>query len=321
VASRCCSMHSGSFAATTATSVARRARRADRGAPSPVPRPAERLGVDPADDPARRALQRAGRAGAPDRAAQRLPRVPLRHAHGLGLEHTDDPKPLACSSAPGPTKCSSRHGDQRRHAVHGDCWGSLHLEDTVLVTADGHELLTTADLDLRCVPPEAHRHRSMPMPPSARRCCRSTSACCCGIHRHPRKLISLPALELVWWRMLIVVAVLLAWLPLWRNCGPCRLARSRLCRHRSRRRTALADFLRRNQACQRLGRGHDHGRRATVPRPHRARIARRPFDVRELVWAGRAAGVVLVVGGTPAGMQLGLAVGVLSAFLVAIFGP
>jgi hypothetical protein len=31
------------------------------------------------------------------------------------------------------------------------------------------------------------------------------------------KLISLPALELVWWRMLLVVAVLLAWPPLWRE--------------------------------------------------------------------------------------------------------
>ena len=50
-------------------------------------------------------------------------------------------------------------------------------------------------------------------------------------------------------------------------------------------------------------------------------IARRPFDARELV-VGLVAlpGVVLVVGGTPAGMQLGLAVGVLSALLVAIFG-
>jgi hypothetical protein len=31
-------------------------------------------------------------------------------------------------------------------------WGSLHLEDTVHITPDGHELLTTAGLDLRCVP-------------------------------------------------------------------------------------------------------------------------------------------------------------------------
>ena len=31
------------------------------------------------------------------------------------------------------------------------------------------------------------------------------------------KLISLPALQLVWWRMLIVVVVLLGWAPLWRE--------------------------------------------------------------------------------------------------------
>jgi drug/metabolite transporter (DMT)-like permease len=50
-------------------------------------------------------------------------------------------------------------------------------------------------------------------------------------------------------------------------------------------------------------------------------IVRRPFDARELV-VGLIAlpGVALVVGGTPPGMQLGLAVGILSAFLVAIFG-
>ena len=42
------------------------------------------------------------------------------------------------------------------------------------------------------------------------------------------KLISLPALELVWWRMLIVVAVLAAWPPLWRELralDPAMLAR------------------------------------------------------------------------------------------------
>ncbi len=31
------------------------------------------------------------------------------------------------------------------------------------------------------------------------------------------RLISLPALDLVWWRMLLVVAVLLAWPPIWRE--------------------------------------------------------------------------------------------------------
>jgi len=73
--------------------------------------------------------------------------------HGLGLEHTDDPKPLGVQLGTKP--------DQMLEAgmvINVDMpyteigWGSLHLEDTVLVTADGHELLTTADLDLRCVP-------------------------------------------------------------------------------------------------------------------------------------------------------------------------
>ena len=47
----------------------------------------------------------------------------------------------------------------------------------------------------------------------------------------------------------------------------------------------------------------------------------RPFDVRELFF-GLAVipGVALVVGGTPAEMRAGIAIGVLSAFFVAIFG-
>jgi drug/metabolite transporter (DMT)-like permease len=50
-------------------------------------------------------------------------------------------------------------------------------------------------------------------------------------------------------------------------------------------------------------------------------IARRAFEPRELLIGFVALpGVALVVGGTPAGMRLGIAVGVLSALLVAIFG-
>jgi drug/metabolite transporter (DMT)-like permease len=50
-------------------------------------------------------------------------------------------------------------------------------------------------------------------------------------------------------------------------------------------------------------------------------ITNKRFDPRELV-IGIAAvpGVMLVVGGTPGGMRLGIAAGVLSAFLVALFG-
>jgi len=136
------------------------------------------------------------------------------------------------------------------------------------------------------------------------------------------KLISLPALELVWWRMLIVVVVLLAWVPLWREL-------------RTIRKRTLAVFagigvivalhwltfygaIKLSNAsvaasCMAVGPLF-----LAVIEPW---IVRRPFDARELV-VGLIAlpGVALVVGGTPAGMQLGLAVGILSAFLVAIFG-
>lgn len=50
-------------------------------------------------------------------------------------------------------------------------------------------------------------------------------------------------------------------------------------------------------------------------------IIRRPFDIREIVFGvAIIPGVALLVGGTPAQMRAGLAVGVLSAFLMAIFG-
>lgn len=50
-------------------------------------------------------------------------------------------------------------------------------------------------------------------------------------------------------------------------------------------------------------------------------IAKRPFDARELLFGVAVIpGVMLVVGGTPTGMRSGIAVGALSALLVAIFG-
>jgi len=136
------------------------------------------------------------------------------------------------------------------------------------------------------------------------------------------KLISLPALELVWWRMLLVVAVLLAWPPLWRE-----LSRSSL--------RTLGTFAgigvivalhwltfygsiklaNASVAATTMAVGPLF---LAVIEPW---IAGRRFDPRELV-AGLVAlpGVALVVGGTPRGMLAGLAVGVLSALLVAIFG-
>jgi drug/metabolite transporter (DMT)-like permease len=136
------------------------------------------------------------------------------------------------------------------------------------------------------------------------------------------KLISLPALELVWWRMLLVVAVLLAWPPLWRElraAGPRTLAlfagigivvALHWLTFYGAIKLANASVA---ATCMAVGPLF-----LAVLEPW---IARRPFDAREVA-VGLVAlpGVALVVGGTPVGMQLGLVVGVVSAFLVAIFG-
>jgi drug/metabolite transporter (DMT)-like permease len=136
------------------------------------------------------------------------------------------------------------------------------------------------------------------------------------------KLISLPALELVWWRMLIVVVVVLAWPPLWRE-----LSRSQV------RTLALfagigalvaLHWLTFYASIKLANASVAATTMATGPlflaviEPW---VAGRRFDPRELV-VGLVAlpGVALVVGGTPQGMHLGLAVGVLSALLVAVFG-
>jgi drug/metabolite transporter (DMT)-like permease len=136
------------------------------------------------------------------------------------------------------------------------------------------------------------------------------------------KLISLAALDLVWWRMLIVVAVLLAWPPLWREL---RTVPARTLAAFAGIGVVVALHWLTFYGAIKLANASVAATTMAVAPLFLAliepRIARRPFDVRELV-VGLVAlpGVVLVVGGTPAGMQLGLAVGVLSAFLVAIFG-
>jgi len=136
------------------------------------------------------------------------------------------------------------------------------------------------------------------------------------------KLISLPALELVWWRMLIVVVVLLAWPPLWRQL---RAIPPRTIAAFAGIGVVVALHWLTFYGAIKLSNASVAATTMAVAPLFLAVIepwiARRPFDARELV-VGLVAlpGVVLVVGGTPAGMQLGLAVGVVSAFLVAIFG-
>ena len=136
------------------------------------------------------------------------------------------------------------------------------------------------------------------------------------------KLISLPALALVWWRMLLVTVALLLAPRVWRGLrgmaprlrlayagvgvvvalhwltfyGSIKLANASVavtC-------IALAPVF------------------LALVEP---RIAGRPIVWREL-WLGLAVvpGVAMVVGGVPRGMHAGIAVGVLSALLVALFG-
>jgi drug/metabolite transporter (DMT)-like permease len=136
------------------------------------------------------------------------------------------------------------------------------------------------------------------------------------------KLISLPALELVWWRMLIVVVVLLAWPPLWREL---RVVPLRTLAVFAGIGVVVALHWLTFYGAIKLANASVAATTMAVAPLFLAVIepwvARRPFDARELL-IGLVAlpGVFLVVGGTPEGMQLGLAVGVLSAFLVAIFG-
>ncbi len=70
--------------------------------------------------------------------------------HGLGLEHTDDPKSIG--TQPGVKISQSL---EKNMIINIDMpfteigWGSVHMEDTILITDDGFERLSTADFSLR----------------------------------------------------------------------------------------------------------------------------------------------------------------------------
>ena len=135
------------------------------------------------------------------------------------------------------------------------------------------------------------------------------------------KLISLPALPLVWWRMLIVVAVLALVPRVWRGLRamPLRLMLSYagigvlVALHWL---TFYGSIKLSNASV-----GATCIALATVftalvePWLARTRFSRRELALGIAVLPG----VALVVGGVPAGMRLGIVVGALSALLVAIF--
>jgi drug/metabolite transporter (DMT)-like permease len=136
------------------------------------------------------------------------------------------------------------------------------------------------------------------------------------------KAITLSALPLVWWRMLIVTGALLLMPRFWRG-------------FKEMPRRAGAIYL----AIGLVVAMHWVTFYASIKLSNASVAAacmaftsfftaffepflmRRAFDIRELFF-GLAVipGVALVVGGTPAGMRTGLAVGALSAFLAAMFG-
>ena len=136
------------------------------------------------------------------------------------------------------------------------------------------------------------------------------------------KLISLPALALVWWRMLLVALALLLSPRVWRGLRalPARLAAAyagvgvlvalHWLTFYGAIKLANASVA---VSCIALGPVF-----LSLVEPF---IAGRRFDPRELLLGILVVpGVALVVGGVPSGMHVGIAVGVCSALLVAVFG-
>ncbi|OOG41746.1 EamA family transporter [Rhodanobacter sp. C06] len=136
------------------------------------------------------------------------------------------------------------------------------------------------------------------------------------------KLISLPALPLVWWRMLLVTLALLLMPRVWRglHAMPARLRWAYagigvlVSLHWL---TFYAAIKLANASvgatCIALGPVF-----LAFVEPW---IAKRRFDPRELlIGVAVVPGVAMVVGGVPTDMRLGIAVGVLSALFVALFG-
>lgn len=136
------------------------------------------------------------------------------------------------------------------------------------------------------------------------------------------KLITLPALPLVWWRMLLVVAALALLPRVWRGLRsmPARLRwayagiGALVALHWL---TFYASIKLSNASvgatCMALGTVFTA---LVEPVVTRTRLSRR--DV--LLGIAVLPGVALVVGGVPDGMRVGIAVGALSALLVAFFG-
>ncbi len=72
--------------------------------------------------------------------------------HSLGLEHTDDPKSPGVQPQDKPDQMLQRGMVVNVDMPHTEIgWGSVHMEDTVVITADGCERLATADFSMRII--------------------------------------------------------------------------------------------------------------------------------------------------------------------------
>jgi drug/metabolite transporter (DMT)-like permease len=135
------------------------------------------------------------------------------------------------------------------------------------------------------------------------------------------KLISLSAFSLVWWRLVLVCGALLLWRPTWRKVSalPRRLQATYAgigCLVALHWLTFYGSIKLANASVAATCLALTPVFLALVE----PRIGQRKFDRREVA-LGLAVvpGVALVVGGVPLHMRWGLAVGVLSALLVAVF--
>ena len=136
------------------------------------------------------------------------------------------------------------------------------------------------------------------------------------------RLITLQALPLVWWRMILVSAILALVPRVWRSVRA--MPRRLIAGYASIGGVIALHWLTFYGSIKLSNASVGATCMALAPvflaflEPL---VAKRPFDVRELAFgAVMIPGVILVVGGVPSGMRLGIAVGALSAFFVAIFG-
>ncbi len=78
-----------------------------------------------------------------------LPEFGMPIPHSVGLQHSDDPAPVGAPPGVKPDKPLEENMVINVDMPHIELgWGSLHVEDTVRVTADGCEPLTSMELDL-----------------------------------------------------------------------------------------------------------------------------------------------------------------------------